>query len=252
MSMKYRDANGVETPVAGLNGTSGELVPSVSYYQSGNKTSDTTSWSTGETGTFSVNLSENMPNADYIVVPTLSVVGVSAIVHAKTVNSFRVTVRNDRAETITQAITLYWQAFKLMTDENRALDEQAIADIQAVVPANATSSNQLVPASTVADMKAVKNITVTSNSNFKGGSIIAKRIGNAVTVTLAGVSWNYTGQDTVFATGLPKAVQNWYQLCLNVAGNTVTTIVDTNGQLLGGLDAGVNVWHSFTYLTADE
>lgn len=105
----------------------GELIPSVSYYQMGQKTSDITSWSTGETGTFSIDLSEDMPDTDYVVVPTLSVVGVSAIVHSKTVNSFKVTVRNDRTETIALAITLYWQAFKLMTDENRALDETAIA-----------------------------------------------------------------------------------------------------------------------------
>lgn len=105
----------------------GELIPSVSYYQSGQKTSDMASWSTGETGTFSINLSENMPDTDYIVVPTLSVVGVSASVHSKTSNSFKVTVRNDREETIAQAITLYWQAFKLMTNEQHALDETAIA-----------------------------------------------------------------------------------------------------------------------------
>lgn len=105
----------------------GELIPSVSYYQSGQKTSDATSWSTGETGTFSIPLSENMPDTDYVVVPTLSVTGVSASVHSKTVNSFKVTVRNDREETIAQAITLYWQAFKLMTNEQHALDETAIA-----------------------------------------------------------------------------------------------------------------------------
>lgn len=106
---------------------SGTLVPSVSYYQSGQKTSDTTSWSTGETGTFSINLSEDMPDTDYIVVPTLSVTGVSASVHSKTSNSFKVTVRNDRTETIASAITLYWQVFRLMTNEQHALDETAIA-----------------------------------------------------------------------------------------------------------------------------
>ena len=35
MSLKYRNASGVETPIAGLNGTSGELVPSTTYIQSG-------------------------------------------------------------------------------------------------------------------------------------------------------------------------------------------------------------------------
>ena len=122
----------------------GELVPSVSYYQTGNKTSDTTSWGIGETGTFTITLSTAMPDTDYIVVPTLDVVGVSLSVHSKTVNDFKVTVRNDSAETIAQPITLYWQAFKLMTDESRALDEQAIASLQAVVPSSASASNKLV------------------------------------------------------------------------------------------------------------
>ena len=154
MSLGQISRTGAKVPIAGLNGLSGELVPSVSYYQSGSKTSDTTSWGTGETGTFSINLSENMPDTDYIVVPTLNVVGVSVIVHAKAVNSFKATVRNDRAETIAQAITLSWQAFKLMTDESRALDEAAIAQnaadidaIEAVMPTKATFGKSLTAAS---------------------------------------------------------------------------------------------------------
>lgn len=131
----------------------GELVPSVSYYQTGNKTSDTTSWGIGETGTFIITLSTAMPDTDYIVVPTLDVVGVSLSVHSKTVNDFKVTVRNDSAETIAQPITLYWQAFKLMTDESRALDEQAIASLQAVVPSSASASNKLVTESEISKVK---------------------------------------------------------------------------------------------------
>lgn len=251
MSMLFRDANGIEHPVAGLNGTSGELVPSVSYYQSGNKTSDTTSWSTGETGTFSVNLSENMPDADYIVVPTLSVVGVSAIVHAKTVNSFRVTVRNDRAETITQAITLYWQAFKLMTDENRALDEQAIADIQAVVPANATSSNKLVTANEFAETSG----SATLASGLSGG-ITWVKIGRIVQVRVNNVlkSSGAIGAGATLCTGLPRQ-KNVTSFCIARYPNEANVVDLTgNGELrqtgMYSVATGIGLFGDFTYISA--
>ena len=194
MSLKFRNAAGVETPIAGLNGLSGELVPSVSYYQSGSKTSDTTSWSTGETGTFSINLSENMPDTDYIVVPTLSVVGVSAIVHAKTVNSFKVTVRNDRAETIAASITLYWQAFKLMTDESRALDEQAIA----------------VNTSDIAALQNYKYTLLTSSDNID--SVITPGNYGGYSGDSIGGTFPYSGNGQ-FAITVIKAKAYVYQIC---------------------------------------
>ena len=96
-----------------------------------------------------------------------------------------------------------------------------------------------------------KSITVTKTSDWISGSISVKQIGRIVTVTISGGSWNYNNADTVFATGLPKPVLNYYELALNVAGDTCTVIVDTQGRLLGGLSRGVNVWHSLVYITTE-
>lgn len=125
MSLKYRDSSGTETPVAGLNGTSGELVPSVALYQSG-------------TVTFEVivafeNTSENvvfqtpMPDTDYEVSLSISnsiFVGLS--IDNKTVNGFRVYAYRPVDEATPLAPIVKWTAFKLMTDESRALDEARI------------------------------------------------------------------------------------------------------------------------------
>ena len=64
MSLKYRDWQGNETPVAGLNGTSGELVPSVSLVQSGtvNFSCGADSWTTVD-----VTFATPMPDTDYLV-----------------------------------------------------------------------------------------------------------------------------------------------------------------------------------------
>lgn len=147
MSLKFRNQNGVETPVAGLNGTSGELVPSVSLYQSGSKLSDTDNWVPGDSGVFSITFSTPMPDADYDVILGIDTPEINvSVAYDKTVNGFKAKVENVSSVTYAGRIEIYWQAFKLMTDESRALDEQAIADLQAVVPSTATSSNQLVPA----------------------------------------------------------------------------------------------------------
>ena len=147
MSLKFRNANGVETPIAGLNGTSGELVPSVSLYQSGSKLSDTDNWVPGDSGVFSITFSTPMPDADYDVILGIDTPEINvSVAYDKTVNGFKAKVENVSSVTYAGRIEIYWQAFKLMTDESRALDEQAIADLQAVVPSTATSSNQLVPA----------------------------------------------------------------------------------------------------------
>lgn len=44
MSLRFRNSQGTETPVAGLNGTSGELVPSVALKQSGSVASSLNKW----------------------------------------------------------------------------------------------------------------------------------------------------------------------------------------------------------------
>lgn len=151
----------------------GELVPSVSYYQKGYLNSsnlvdgfkDVTILNIEHQRVqYRVTFSTPMPDADYVVVVDVHNTNLQVEVASddKTVNGFVVTVRNlvatmraDRGET-TDGFTFVlsddyfnWQAFKLMTDESRALDEQAIASLQAVVPSGASASNKLVTESEI-------------------------------------------------------------------------------------------------------
>ena len=123
MSLKYRDSQGVETHVAGLNGKSGSLVPSVSLYQKGqvNFSCDANQWCTVD-----ITLNSPMPDNDYVVVMDS---GNTAYVHVqnityKTTTGFTAIVWNRDALSGTGIIK--WQAFKLMTDEVTALDETKI------------------------------------------------------------------------------------------------------------------------------
>lgn len=122
MSLKYRNNSGVETPIAGLNGTSGELVPSVSYYQTGTVTLP----ASGETSSSAtVTLPTAMPDTDYVVVLDQGNTYLSSVVvRSKTTTGFEIT--GWQSSNISVTVTVKWQAFKLMTDESRALDEAQI------------------------------------------------------------------------------------------------------------------------------
>lgn len=143
MSLKYRNGSGVETPVAGLNGTSGELIPSVTYFQKGRASAVATS-SGFVVGT--VTFTNPMPDTDYAIVMNTdnSNTLYQNRILSKTVNGFEFRTETAESSEFGSQINFGWQAFKLMTDENRALDEQAIADLQAVVPSVATSTNKLI------------------------------------------------------------------------------------------------------------
>lgn len=123
MSLKYRNSQGVETPVAGLNGTSGELVPSVALMQSGtvNFSCDANSWTTVD-----VTFTTPMPDTDYLV-NTDS--GEAAYVHVQVATTKRTTgftmiVWNRDAVSNTGIIR--WTAFKLMTDTVHEADSAHI------------------------------------------------------------------------------------------------------------------------------
>lgn len=128
MSLKYRDSSGTETPVAGLNGTSGELVPSVSLYQKGSKLSDTDNWIPGDSGIFSITFATPMPDADYDVIVGIDTPEINvSVAYDKTVNGFKAKVENVSSITYAGRIEIYWQAFKLMTDEVHEADSAHIA-----------------------------------------------------------------------------------------------------------------------------
>ena len=150
MSLKYRDALGVETPISGLNGSSGELIPSASYVQSGEIT--VPQKSSGDTYEATVTFSTPMPDTTYIVNLTpMTTSVIHAVVTSRTVNGFSVQCRFINTSQASHRIL--WTAFKLITNEDRALDEQAIADLQAVVPSDATNANKLVTSNGLGDTK---------------------------------------------------------------------------------------------------
>lgn len=121
-----------------------ELVPSVSYYQKG--TLNVPSLEASASTTIDVTLPTAMPDADYIVVYRWVNADIGNMCYTKRISAsgFTIEVVNVNDTAYQGTAILAWQAFKLMTDESRALDEQAIADIQAVIPSGASESNQLV------------------------------------------------------------------------------------------------------------
>ena len=126
MSLKYRSSNGTETPIAGLNGTSGELVPSVSVIRTGQINLPTTE--AGAWNTFEVTFDTPMPDADYQVImdnTNVAYVHVQAVIN-KGANGFGgILYTRDVISSRNQSVVKY-TAFKLMTDEVTALDEARI------------------------------------------------------------------------------------------------------------------------------
>ena len=124
MSLKYRSSDGTETPVAGLNGTSGELVPSVALQQSGTA-SFTSSIASGGNGTLGITFQTPMPDTDYIVSLSGWSQDIIYEVVTKLTTGFTIIAYNKSAEVQTPTGT--WQAFKLMTDEVHEADSAHIA-----------------------------------------------------------------------------------------------------------------------------
>lgn len=141
---------------------SGELVPSVSYYQKGTYT-PAGEVQPQEDLAFTVTFATPMPDTDYLVDwwYGAAISGVLQIaIRERTTTGFSGVLRNVGTNSVSaQNCAFNWTAFKLMTDESRALDETAIAQntsdisdlqddvesIQAVIPSEASSTNKLAP-----------------------------------------------------------------------------------------------------------
>jgi len=134
MSLKYRDSQGTETPVAGLNGTSGELVPSMALKQSG--TASIFMPSTSElTDLFIKTVTFDTPfdDTDYVLNVDQCEVSEAEInrVYDKTTTGFTVAVMYNRKLTEVPSYNVSahipWSAFKLMTDTVHEADSAHIA-----------------------------------------------------------------------------------------------------------------------------
>lgn len=126
MSLRYRNSQGTETPVAGLNGTSGELVPSVASIRTGNAL-----FSTVSTGTSSYSVTfatpiEDISECGISVWMATGITKVLATAYHLTTTGFEVTIRNDNSFTL-DSCRLYYCVFKLMTDTVHQADAAHIA-----------------------------------------------------------------------------------------------------------------------------
>lgn len=125
MSLKYRDASGIETPVAGLNGTSGELVPSVSLYQTGQDLHTVTTIYAGDIRSYTVTFTTPMPDANYDISASPLRVESNISISAKTKNGF--TYYIEAISSVSGNYGINWTAFKLMTDTVHEADSAHIA-----------------------------------------------------------------------------------------------------------------------------
>ena len=126
MSLGQISPSGAKTPIAGLNGLSGELVPSVSYYQKGTVAVPETA--VNGYGTIQVTFGTAMPDTDYVVAlgyGATTVAGMTYTVASKSKTGFVFVYTNTGLGT-ENSHQMAWQAFKLMTSEQTALDEAQI------------------------------------------------------------------------------------------------------------------------------
>lgn len=291
MSLRYRNSQGTETPVAGLNGTSGELVPSVSVIRSGIYT-PSGPVQEQEDLSFSITFSEPMPDNDYQVIfgsssNDSSSGTIQCAVRSRETTGFTGVIRNVGTEAVPVASSTFtWFAFKLMTDESRALDEQAITQNTAnFAPAFSTTTSYAVgdyvtyggvlykcttahtagvwvaghfTQVTVGGQLKVQDISssITTGDGYAGGVISVYRDGNTVQVLFNSVKT--TAYDKTICSGLPRPLHNSY-FCAQGDGEPQELGLGSlkeNGTIISGTSiAGLGpskVWDGFiTYLTRD-
>lgn len=151
-SVYYRDANGTETPLAGM-AMSGALVPSASHLRSGTVTANISSLD--NLAQVQVTFDSPMPDNNYMVNIEVTGwggagnLGTNISITQKSVNGFLIR-QYVSAEVPTTSMTYKWTAFRLNTTEQIALDEGQIeqnktdiATINSLIPSNATTNNKL-------------------------------------------------------------------------------------------------------------
>lgn len=285
MGILYRDSNGTERVLAGL-APAGQLVPSVSLYQKGTDTTSTIS--TGGYVNMEITFTTPMPDTDYeINFNTNLTGGIVFTVMSKTVSSFVVNIKNLNDRELT--VTFTWQAFKLMTDEDRALDEAkieqntknfapnfsatssyAVGDYctyQGVLyrctvahTASAWNSSHFTQVTVGGQLK-VQDISssITIGDGYSSGTISVYRDGNTVQVLFNSVQT--TAYDRIICSGLPRPLHTTY-FCVQADGNDgnpqelgLGALSESGSIKSGNSNAGMGpskVWDGFiTYLTRD-
>lgn len=268
MSMLFRNQNGVETPVAGLNGLSGELVYGASTIRTGTVSGTV---SAGSYDYKTVAFSSAMPDADYLVDTSIIATntnGNNLVYHVendtKATNGFRFILRNlNDKDSITYEI--HYTVYKLYSVESLVDLETSVSSLEDNVELLQTNVSAL-------DSKVDNDtlITVTRNTSYAtGGSIYARRSGNAVQVFMSNVSLaaSFTSSSHPIASGLPAAFDSLARFPIINTGkanskqdSNYPTIaaygvtcgwVNSSGELMLDINAGIAsdvIWGSFTYI----
>ena len=143
MSVKYRSASGRETIVAGLT-PGGDIEAGAVARRTGEVTLPAAS---GKWTSATVTFSEPMPDDDYDVIidPVEGAYEYMTYnVSGKTVNGFTLAGYGNNGGTIQGQAKYEYSAFKTYTVQHDIQNTEAIAAIQAAMPASATSANKLV------------------------------------------------------------------------------------------------------------
>ena len=242
MSLKYRNASGVETPVAGLNGTSGELVPSVALKQSG--AVSVPSLDVQAETSIHATFTTPMPDADYEVSTEESGGSWGRIISIvdKTASGFSMRFLNCSGSIMT-ASTVKWTAFKLITDESRALDEAAIAQNTSDIANKCLKYTQLTSSDNINNIIAPGNYGGYNGDGVGGTFPYSGNSQFAILVTQAreyvyqllqageALYMRYTG----VSSGVPTGWSTWVQFISNMltsgSGTRNADYLDSNSSV---------------------
>ena len=121
----------------------------------------------------------------------------------------------------------------------------AIAAINAKIPASASAANKMATAADVA----LTRKSVTTTEYYLGGSYTVYQFGKVVMVTVQGLSnRNAASGDTPVLSGLPIPAIAAYAVCFNPGGTEMRLCAD-NGQLLVSGGPAVNAWGTLVYIS---
>ena len=147
MSLRYRDANGVESIIAGLT-PGGDIEAGAVDTRNGVFSFSVAS---GSHEKFTVTFDTPMIDNDYIVDIWSDIHNMEYLtfnIEGKRANGFDVNVNNAYGATITRSGIKY-KAYKVYTVQHAAQNAEDIANIKAVIPSTASSSNKLATSNDV-------------------------------------------------------------------------------------------------------
>lgn len=154
MSLKYVDHNGAAHDIAGLS-PGGNIEYGAVATRTGNAVFPAI---TGQSGMIEIAFSEPMPDDNYLVeleavsgypLASGSITIIPLFANSKTVNGFDLLIYNNTGSTIPEGLTIKYTAYKLYDVAEAEQLASAVDDIEAMIPASASSSNKFA---TVGDL----------------------------------------------------------------------------------------------------